>query len=130
MREKKVSLAIDGFTLIELLIVVSVIGILAIALMSNITQSRKNARLNNSKVSMKGAMLVIIACNDTNGTVNPPLSTGSNLICSNASATYWPVLQGSYSYVGGTYTADCDFTIKTNGDSADIRCTCADQRCS
>ena len=123
----------NGFTLIELLIVVAIISILAVIILVRIDQSKKNARLNNAKTSLKTAILMVIACNDASSAVNAPSGTenGTKTVCPITSSSYWPTLQGGYTYVaGGTFDSNCSFNINTNGDSAsNLTCSCSTQRC-
>jgi prepilin-type N-terminal cleavage/methylation domain-containing protein len=115
-----------AFTLIEILMVVSIIAILASVILVSVNQSRKNARINSAKSTLKSAMTAVVACND-GGTATPP-DGGGGAICGTAT---WPVLQWGYQYEsGGDYTADCNFSISTNGDTTNpIRCTCQSQLC-
>ena len=123
-----------GFTLIELMIVIMIIAILALVIIVSTVQTKRNARLNNTKTSLKGAILAIVSCNDSGNPVNVPVGNtedGNKIVCSSLPKARWPQLQGSYSYVaGGNFSANCDFQINTNGDSSgNLRCTCASGRC-
>jgi prepilin-type N-terminal cleavage/methylation domain-containing protein len=125
----------QAFTLIELLIVVAIIGILAAAIIVNTNQSKKNARINNAKSALKGALLTIISCNDANSAVDPPSGPeiGTRVICASSPKSYWPKLQGGYEYTSGDFTsANCNFEINTNSDtpSGILTCLCSTQRCS
>lgn len=125
-----------GFTLLEILIVVAIIGILASVIFVFMSQSKKNARLNNAKTALKGAILMVISCNDANSTVNVPsgLENGTKDICPATPNSHWPALQGGYTYVaGGNFGPTCSFQINTKGDSTNpggiITCYCSTQRC-
>ncbi|MDO9231360.1 MAG: prepilin-type N-terminal cleavage/methylation domain-containing protein [bacterium] len=123
-----------AFTLIELLIIIAIIGILASAILIGISQSRKNARINGAKTSMKSVLTAIIACKDGSGAVANPIA--GNDICNPVSAglanAKWPVLLYGYTYVaGGIYNStSCSFEISTNNDTAsNLSCGCISQSC-
>ncbi len=125
-----------GFTLIEILIIVAIISLLAVAILVSVDQSRKNARINNTKAALRSALPIIISCNDSGGTVSEPTGseTGSHLICQTGGfdTSFWPKLSGGYTYVnGGSYNdVNCNFQVLTNGDRAsNISCSCQGQRC-
>ena len=124
----------DGFTLIELLIVVAIIGILAAVVLISGAYSIRSARVNNTKTTLKNAILAVVSCNDSNSPVNVPngVENGAKIICNNFSGAFWPKLQGNHSYVaGGNFTANCNFEIDTDGDSAsNLRCTCYSGICN
>lgn len=123
-----------GFTLIELLIIVAIIIILAVFILVSMNQSKKNARLNNAKTTLKNAILMVIACNDAGSLVNAPSGTenGSKDVCPITPNSHWPTLQGGYTYnAGGDFTSNCSFSINTNGDSAaNLTCRCFTQTCN
>jgi len=122
----------SGFTLIELLIVVAIIGILAAVILVSVNQSRKNARVNGAKTSLKTALPIIIACLDSGGTANVPNASGGNQICSTVAGSNWSVLINNYQYktVNFTNSNACNFTVSTNNDTpADLTCDCASQIC-
>lgn len=122
-----------GFTLIELLIIVSIIALLATAILVSVNQSRKNARINAVKTSLKTTLPVVVSCNDSGGKINLPQDseTGNKQICDLISGAFWPKLNYGYTYVsGGNYTVNCNFQIDTNGDTAqNLTCSCAKQSC-
>ncbi|MFA4817979.1 MAG: prepilin-type N-terminal cleavage/methylation domain-containing protein [Parcubacteria group bacterium] len=123
-----------GFTIIEILIVVAIIAILAAAVMVSIGESRKKARINSAKTSLKTALTIIISCNDSSGAVNPPNASesGANKICPGINGAFWPKLGNGYQYItspAGNYTSNCKFKVDTNGDSADLNCDCVKQNC-
>jgi prepilin-type N-terminal cleavage/methylation domain-containing protein len=124
----------EGFTLIEVLIVVAIISILATIVLVSTMQSKRNARLNNAKTTLKNVILVVYSCNDAGSPVVAPsgTETGTKMICANSTKSFWPTLQGGYTYVaGGNYTINCNFQVSTNGDSAaNLQCLCATQRCN
>ncbi|MFZ2975682.1 MAG: type II secretion system protein [Candidatus Moraniibacteriota bacterium] len=123
-----------AFTLIELLMIIAIIGILATAILVSINQSRKNARINGAKTSLKSVLPAIIACKDGGGAVNNPI--GGTDICNPASAglanSKWPTLSYGYAYVaGGTFnSSNCAFQISTSGDTtSNLVCSCVTQNC-
>lgn len=126
-----------GFTLLEILVVVAIIIILSSVILVFISQSKKNARLNNAKTALKGAILMVIACNDANSTRGIPsgTETGTRDICTATPNSHWPALQGGYTYVvGGNFGPNCNFQINTKGDSTNpggiITCYCSALRCN
>ena len=125
----------QGFTLIELLIVVAIIGILASIILVNVSQSRKKARVNGAKTTLKMVLPAIIACRDGSGNVRIPASveTGLNSVCLTAvglNGANWPILPTGYAYGAGTYNdIDCNFLVSTNNDSSDLTCSCINQVC-
>lgn len=123
-----------GFTLLEILIVVAIIAILSSIIFVFMSQSKKNARLNNAKTLLRTTLPAVVACNDSNGTVNVPSGsgTGNTKICQSGgmATAYWPKLNNGYLYVaGGNYSYSCNFQISTNGDSANLTCNCINQIC-
>lgn len=124
-----------GFTLIELLVIIAIISLLAAAILISMNQSRRNARLNGAKTSMKSVLPAIVACRDGGGAVNFP-SAGVN-ICSPTTAglqnAKWPALTHGYTY--GTYnSSSCEFVVNTSSDRTKlgntfITCNCTKQIC-
>jgi prepilin-type N-terminal cleavage/methylation domain-containing protein len=129
MKNKK-----EGFTLIEVLIVVAIISILATITFVLMGNTKKNARLNNTKTVLKTAILAVYSCNDAGSVVSIPSGTedGTKVICPAAAGSFWPALQGGYTYnAGGNFSSGCSFSIDTHGDSAsDLTCSCSTQICS
>jgi prepilin-type N-terminal cleavage/methylation domain-containing protein len=122
-----------GFTLIEMLIVIAIIAILAALILVIVSQAPKNARLNNAKTALKGAMLIVVACNDANSAVNTPSGAedGTRDICPITPNSHWPKLPAGYLYTGGSYNSiSCSFGISTNRDSSDLTCNCSSQTCN
>lgn len=126
-----------GFTLIELLIIIAIISLLMVAIFVSVNQSRKNARINGAKTSMKSVLPAIIACKDGGGTVSNPGSGGGN-ICQTAVGfdnSKWPELAYGYAYGSGIYdSVNCNFTVNTNQDETKlgfkyITCNCIKQIC-
>lgn len=129
-----------GFTLIELLIVVAIIAMLATAILMGLSRSRKDARINSSKTSLKTVLPAIISCRDSSGTVVVPsnVETGTKAICNpsnNFSNSFWPQLSGGYQYIaGGNYSVNCNFKVSTNQDvtllgNTFLTCSCDNQLC-
>lgn len=123
-----------GFTLIEILIIVAIIGILATAILVSMQQSKKNARINGVKTSLRTVLPAIISCKDGGGTVNVPIpSVVDKDVCNPVStfAAKWPALSYGYSYGDGVYnSADCKFKINTGDDDPlEITCDCLTQIC-
>ncbi|MEK7598202.1 MAG: prepilin-type N-terminal cleavage/methylation domain-containing protein [Patescibacteria group bacterium] len=122
-----------GFTLIEILIVVAIIAILVSAILVSINNSRKKARINSAKTSVRSALPIIVSCKDSGGIVSFPANPmGGNRICNTGyDSSFWPPLVSNYQYGGGVYDSkDCNFQILTNGESnPDIACDCNSQMC-
>lgn len=121
-----------GFTLIELLIVVAIIAILTSVFLLSINQSRKNARINGAKTSLKTIFPAIIACKDSGGVITPRVK--GNSICNppaGFSGAFWPNLPGGYTYGGGNYDSNiCNFQIMANDvPSGHLTCDCVTQIC-
>ena len=119
----------SGFTLIELLIIVGIIALMASVILVSLNESRKKARINGAKTTLKSVMTTLVSCGISNGAVSAPVS--GNQICSNISNSSWPVLPRGYAYVaGGNYSYACDFEVSTAGDLDDhLACNCISQRC-
>lgn len=124
-----------AFTLIELLIIVAIIGLLASAILVSIGQSRKNARINTAKTSLKSILPMVISCLDSKGPLIGPdsINNGGNTICGTVVGGSWPVLANGYRYVNGNLTnpGTCFFTVSTSNDNAAnlLTCSCATQLC-
>lgn len=129
---------LKGFTLIEIIVVVVIISIVATIVAVGVNQSRKNARINGAKTSLKTALPIIVSCKDSGGLVHIPSGseTGVKLICNTIPGAFWPKLAGGYTYGGGTYDSNnCSFQVSTSGDvmmpsgSTYLICDCATQAC-
>lgn len=123
-----------GFTFIEIMVVIVIILIVAAIVLVSVNQSRKNARINGTKTSLKTTLPIIMSCKDSNGAVSAPSGseTGTNAICNNIPNANWPKLTDRYEYVsGGSYDSNnCNYQVSTNGDTAvPITCDCALQTC-
>jgi|WetSurMetagenome_2_1015567.scaffolds.fasta_scaffold99691_2 prepilin-type N-terminal cleavage/methylation domain-containing protein len=122
-----------GFTLIEILLIVVIISILMVAVIANSMGAKKNARVNNAKTFLGGALPVVIGCVDSGAVLNVPNEDGTTLICGSFSSSFWPALNWGYTY--GSYSfanaSDCFFTVNTNnGDNGGaLTCSCDTQRC-
>lgn len=129
---------LSGFTFIELLIIVAIIIIVVSIVLVSVNQARRNTRINATKTSMKSALLAMVDCNNSRGTVNPPSGseTGNTRICSSAPNIFWPKLEYGYTYAGGDYNSDtCWFKVSTDPDVVNAQgdrffvCDCVSQAC-
>jgi prepilin-type N-terminal cleavage/methylation domain-containing protein len=130
-----------AFTLIEIMIVVAIIIILASITMVGMSQSRKNARLNGAKTSVRSILTAIVGCKDSGGNVMVPSNpeTGLRDICNPTagfSGAKWPALSGGYTYdESGDYDRnDCLFNVNTKDDVTNknhtyLLCDCVKQIC-
>lgn len=120
-----------GFTLIEILLIVAIIAILATIVLVSVNQSRKNARINNAKTSLRTVLPIVVSCLDSGKQVNNP--SAGNLICqSGLPGSFWPNLSWSYQYgaFNLTNSNNCSFQVSTNEDTTNpLTCSCATQIC-
>lgn len=119
--------------MIEVMIVVLIVAVLVSVILANINQSRKKARVNGAKTSLKLVLPAIMACKDGGGNVSLPPTADAD-ICATAvglTGATWPTLPDGYAYVPGLgyNSVNCSFTVFTNGDSADLTCGCEAQIC-
>ncbi len=127
-----------GFTLIELMIIVSIIALLAVAITSVMLGAKKEARINNTKNTLKSTLLAVISCKDSGGNVNTPIGSesGAKSICNPAASfsnAFWPMLNAGYTYspTGIYNSVYCSFDVDTNGDSeTPLHCDCNSQTCN
>lgn len=114
----------------ELLIVVAIISIMSIVTLVYIGESRKNARINGTKTTLKNVMSLLMSCNISGGTPSLPANI-ANDICSDNPGVKWPALPNGYAYGVGNYGYSCSFAVSTNGDApADLICDCVRQACN
>lgn len=132
MRSKK------GFTFIEILVIVAIIALLATAIMTFLGESKRRARINSVKTSLRSTLPIIVSCNDyPKSEVGIPSGSedGRGQICPAKSPnSFWPELPAGYTYpdtdTGYNYNENCSFEIFPNGDRAtDIVCNCVKQIC-
>lgn len=125
-----------GFTLVEILVIVAIIALLSTAILVSIEQSKRNARMNGAKTSLKTILPAIVACVDGGGAISPRVANTD--ICSTSaglSNAKWPALSYGYSYGAGIYNStSCNFKINTGSDMTPlgntfITCSCLTQIC-
>lgn len=118
-----------GFTLIEIMVVVTIIGILALAIFISVNESRKKARINAAKTSLQSVLPIMISCLDSKGTITGPdlVNKGGNQICNTINGANWSTLANSYAYVSLDVNSagTCGFVVSTNNDTATNRLTCS-----
>lgn len=137
LRKSKTHLVIGrGFTFIEIMVVVAIIAIIASAVLVSIGQSRKNARINGARTTLRSALLVISSCKDSGSNVMAPSSTetGNTLICqSGIAGAFWPRLPDGYVYgAGGANmynSTSCNFKVSTSDTETPLVCDCITQTC-
>jgi len=92
----------QGFTLVELLVVIAIIGILSTVSVINLNSARTKAKEASVKAWVTNLTSAAILCNDSGGSVNSPMVSGSYdnsvIFCTAADTTdlAWPdtLIQG------------------------------------
>lgn len=122
-----------AFTIVELLLVVAIIVILLTSIYMAISNSRKNARVNSAKTTLKSLMITLVSCS-ISGSAPIPVNIGEvgQEVCVGVPDAKWPSLPSGYAWnvSTGNFGYACNFEVLTSDTSTGkLTCNCISQRC-
>lgn len=114
-----------GFTLIELLIVISIIGILAAAVLVSLSSYGKKARASRAMAQASSVIPAMASCAGNGGT---PAFSGN--ICSiGVSYGTWPTFPTGYGVATSNWTSSSSWFFSVTGESQTICCNSTMNSC-
>lgn len=118
-----------GFSLIELLLVISIVAILASAILVAISGQREKARASKVLMELSATLQPMMMCWSDGGTIGSR-SNGGNICSLGGSYGQWPNLSSSgWTYVTGSVPNSGNWSFGGRSGSSTITCSSSTDSC-